>query len=156
MTVFLGTIVIAIIGGFIWLCFRNVKESKAAVAHLTETRGLKADHTFHCTPSGNLVLDFSGRQVGLANVSFPTHSSQNLPSFNASAVIPFQNIIKTSAHVASERTMIHVHFALAKKNLINSDDYITIHVHMHDQEDVERLFKALKDAGLLPEPAQIA
>lgn len=156
VTALFGTVVVAIIIGFIWLCVRDMKESKEAVAHLTEARGLKADETFHCTPSGNLLLDFSGRKVGLANVSFPTHSSQNPPSFNASTVIPFQDIIKTSAHAAKEGTMVHVHFALARPNLINSDDYIAVYVHIHDKQDMEKLSKALKYAGLLPEQAQIA
>src|SRR2546422_10982400 len=104
MTVFLGAVVVAIIVGFIWLCARDVKDSKAAVMHLTETRGLKVDADFRCTPSGNLLLDFSGRKLGLANVSFPTHSTQNPPSFNTSTIIPFQDIAKTSTHLAKERT----------------------------------------------------
>ena len=50
--------------------------------------------------------------------------------------------------------MVHVHFALTKPNLINSDDYVTVHVHVDDNDDVERLNKALTVAGLLPEQTQ--
>jgi len=142
-------VVIVVVVGFIWVCVREVKNTKAAVTRMQDVGGLHVDASFHCAPSGNLLLDRTARKIGLANISFPTHTREPPISFSASTIVAFEDISKITTFLIPTGTLLSLRFSLATPNKMNGDTYIAVHIDIHDKHDVIRLHDELARAGLV-------
>lgn len=152
MVTILAFAVLSIVVGFIWICARDVKATNAAVARIEKEGELNVDATFRLAPTGALLIDYSGRKIGLANASFPTHFNQAPLSMGLSISIEFNKILKTSISQLPGSTMVRVHFSLAEPNFVNGDTYITVSVDARNKDDVTTLESALLHAGLIEAP----